>query len=366
MATLHTRPLRFGIVGCGVISGTHGDALAKLKAEGLAEFVAATDVVPERALDFAAKYGGEAVSSLETLLARPDIDAVTLCTPSGLHGQMAVQAAQAGKHILSEKPLDVWIDSADKAIAAAEEAGVVYGGVFQERFSPAARKVKRAIDSGAFGEIVLACAETKWYRSQEYYDSGDWRGTWALDAGVFSNQGIHSLDKVQWLAGPVAEVLSATLTPGFHREIEGETLGVVTVRFANGALGTITMTTLAFDGFPERVDVSGTKGCAMLVGDHLAHFKTMEPFEDAETDPLAPNHGGTKKESHTPPLLGAGGPSTASDPLAFASDGHYGNIRDFVLAIHEKREPIVSAKGARQAVALLNMIYEKAKVGPYA
>lgn len=345
-------PLRFGIVGCGTISGTHGDALAKLKDEGLAEFAATTDVLPDRAQAFAARYGGEAVPSFEALLARPDIDAVTLCTPSGLHGQMAVQAARAGKHILSEKPLDVWIDAVDQAIAAAKEAGVVYGGIFQERFSTGARKVKRAIDAGAFGEIVLACAETKWYRSQGYYDSGDWRGTWALDAGVFSNQGIHSLDKVQWLAGPVAEVLSATLTPGWQRNIEAETLGVVTVRFENGALGTITMTTLAFDGFPERVDVSGTTGCAMLVGDHLAHFKTQEPFEDSKAAPEAETSGPSG--------------NTASDPAALAGDGHLGNVRDFALAVREGRPPQVSAQSARPAVALLNMIYEKAKIGPYA
>ena len=181
------KPLRFGIVGCGGIADTHGEALTRLKAEGLAEIVAATDAIPERAQKFTSKYGGEAFESLEALLARPEIDAVTLCTPSGLHRPMAVLAARAGKHILSEKPLDVWIDAADQAIAAAEAAGVVYGGIFQERFSPAARKVKKAIDAGAFGEIVLACAETKLYRSQEYYDSGDWRGTWKLDAGVFSN-----------------------------------------------------------------------------------------------------------------------------------------------------------------------------------
>ena len=345
-------PLRFGIVGCGTISGTHGDALAKLKEEGLAQFVATTDVQPDRAKKFAAHYGGEAVESFETLLARPDIDAVTLCTPSGLHGRMAVQAARAGKHILSEKPLDVWIDAVDEAIAAAKEANVVYGGVFQERFSPAARKVKRAIDAGAFGDIVLACAETKWYRAQSYYDSGEWRGTWDLDAGVFSNQGIHSLDKVQWLAGPVAEVLSATLTPGFHRDIEGETLGVVAVRFESGALGTLTMTTLAYDGFPERVDVSGTKGSAMLVDDHLAHFTTKEPYTDTENIPdTAPKDAGE---------------NTSSNPLALTGDGHLGNIRDFVMAIHEGRPPLVSARSARPAVALLNMIYEKARVGPFA
>ena len=346
------KPLRFGIVGCGGIADTHGEALTRLKAEGLAEIIAAMDAIPERTQKFTSKYGGEAFKSLEALLARPEIDAITLCTPSGLHGPMAVLAARAGKHILSEKPLDVWIDAADQAIVAAEAAGVVYGGIFQERFSPAARKVKKAIDAGAFGEIVLACAETKWYRSQEYYNSGDWRGTWKLDAGVFSNQGIHSLDKVQWLAGPVAEVLSATLRPGLHRTIEGETLGVVTLRFESGALGTLTMTTLAYEGFPERVDVSGTKGSAMLVGDHLAHFTTREPYTDTENTPdTAPKDTGE---------------NTSSNPLALSGDGHLGNIRDFVMAIHESRPPLVSARSARPAVALLNMIYEKARVGPYA
>ena len=344
-------PLRFGIVGCGVISGTHGNALKKLETEGLARLVAAADTDKGRAEAFVGQHGGVACGSLDELLARDDVDAVTLCTPSGLHGEMAVQAAKAGRHVLSEKPLDVWIDSVDKAIAACKEAGVTYGGIFQERFSPAARKVKRAIDTGAFGEIVLSCAETKWYRSQGYYDSGDWRGTWALDAGVFSNQGIHSLDKVQWLAGPVEEVLSATLGIGFHRSIESETLGVVTVRFANGALGTITMTTLAYDGFPERVDVSGTKGSAMLVGDHLAHFKTQEPFE-----------AGTAEEAGKADT----GEGKSSDPAALSVDGHLGNIRDFVLAVRDKREPQVSATEARRAVNLLNMIYKKAKVGPYA
>ena len=158
---------------------------------------------------------------------------------------------------------------------------------------------------------------------------------------------------MQWLAGPVEEVLSATLETGFHRTIESETLGVVTVRFANGALGTITMTTLSNDGFPERVDVSGTKGCAMLVGDHLAHFHTQQPFEA----------GGIRSGEAMVATPAAG---TSSDPTALSGDGHLGNVRDFVLAVRDKRAPLVSAPGRGRAVNLLNMIYEKAKVGPYA
>ena len=315
-----TEPLRFGIVGCGGIASIHGDCLRKLEEEGLARLVAGADLSAERAAAFGKKYGVETVPSLADLVARPDIDAVTICTPSGLHGPMAAQIAQAGKHILSEKPLDVWIDAVDKAIAAAEAAGVVYGGIFQERFSPSALKVKRAIDSGAFGEIVMACAETKWYRNAEYYSSGAWRGTWELDAGVFSNQGIHSLDKIQWLAGPVIEVLSATLSPGMDRDIESETRGVATVRFESGALGTIAMTTLSYDGFPEHVDVSGTKGSAMLIGDTLAHFKTLEPFE--------PEEAATGRESDD-------AAEKAKDPWGIFGDNHLLNIRDFVLAVRD-------------------------------
>ncbi len=350
-------PLRFGIVGCGVISGTHGDALRKLQAEGQVRLVAAADVDRPRAERFAAAFGGEACGSLEELLARDDIDVVTLCTPSGLHGRMAVQAAKAGKHVLSEKPLDIWIDAVDEAITATRDAGVVYGGIFQERFTRDAQKLKRAVDAGAFGEIVLACAETKWFRSQDYYNSGSWRGTWELDAGVFSNQGIHSLDKVQWLAGEVVEVLSATLRPGFHRTIEGETLGVATVRYASGALGTITMTTLSYDGFPERVDISGTQGSGMLVGDHLTHFKTAAPFEE-DADPLGAGAGGAEDHVDTA--------EKSKDPSAVGTEGHLSNIRDFVLAVRDRREPLVSAASARRAVNLLNMIYKAAKVGPYA
>ena len=350
-------PLRFGVVGCGGISRAHGRAIRKLEEQGLARIVAAADIERERAEKFAAEFGGAPCGSLEELLDRPDVDAVTLCTPSGLHGPMATQAAKAGKHVLSEKPLDVWIDAVDEAIAAAKAAGVTYGGIFQERFTKDAQKVKRAVDAGAFGEIVLACAETKWYRGQNYYDSGAWRGTWELDAGVFSNQGIHSLDKVQWLAGEVVEVLSATLRPGLHRAIEGETLGVATVRFASGALGTIAMTTLAYDGFPERVDVSGTRGSAMLVGDRLTHFKTMDPFEEVGEAAAAGEAGGGD---------GSAEGDKASDPLAIGTDGHVSNIRDFVLAVREGREPLVSAAEARRAVNLLNMIYRAAEVGPFA
>jgi len=344
--------LRVGIVGCGVICWTHGDALARLAAEGVAQVAGAVDLIPQRSAEFTAKYGGRQFATYAEMLASDEIDVVTLCTPSGLHGEMAVQAAKAGKHILSEKPLDVWLPPIDAAIAAAKDANVRYGGIFQKRFAPAVRKVKQAIDRGAFGDIVLACTETKWYRGQDYYDSGDWRGTWALDAGVFSNQGIHQVDTVQFLAGDVAEVLSADLKVGFHRSIEAETAGIATLRFASGAIGTMAMTTLSYNGFSERTDICGTRGSAMLVGDRLTEFRTDQPYDDEYGDLVKNPVGST--------ATGAG------DPRAIGGDGHYLNIKDFMLAVREGREPYASAAEARRAVSLLNRIYEKAKVGPFA
>jgi predicted dehydrogenase len=344
-------PLRVGIVGCGVICWTHGEALKRLADEGMARVAGATDLVPERAAEFTARYGGRTFDSYADMLASDEIDTVTLCTPSGLHGEMAVQAAKARKHVLSEKPLDVYLEAADAAIMATRAAGVTYGGIFQKRYAPAFRKVRQAIERGAFGDIVLACTETKWYRGQSYYDSGDWRGTWKLDAGVFSNQGVHQLDTVQFLAGDVAEILSATLTPGYHRDIEAETLGVATMRFENGALGTMAMTTLSYNGFSERTDICGTKGSALLIGEKLAEFRTEDPYEDEYGDLSQPQPGDK---------------SGSRDPRAIGGEGHYLNIKDFLLAVREGREPYASAAEARRAVKLLNMLYAKAGVGPFA
>jgi UDP-N-acetyl-2-amino-2-deoxyglucuronate dehydrogenase len=343
-------PLRFGVVGCGVIAPTHGGVLRALEAQGLARLVAAVDIDPRRSDRFTSEFGGEPVPTLDDLLARRDIDCVTLCTPSGMHAAMAIKAMRAGKHVLSEKPLDIRVERVDEAIAASREAGVIYGGIFQDRFSAGAQKVKRAIEAGAFGDVVLACAETKWYRSQAYFDSGDWRGTWDLDAGVFSNQGIHRLDMLQWLAGDVEEVVSATLQPGLHRDIEAETVGTATLRFVNGAIGTLAFTTLAYDGLPAKVDVSGTKGCAVLHDDRLAHFRTEIPFEEGAEAVDA-------NEDYS---------NRATDPAAVSQKTHYHNILDFVNAVRENRRPLVSGPEGRRAVSLLNMVYRAARIGPYA
>ncbi|HEX5322509.1 MAG TPA: Gfo/Idh/MocA family oxidoreductase, partial [Capsulimonadaceae bacterium] len=193
--------MKFGIVGCGGIAGTHAECLKKLEDEGLAKFVAGAEPDPGRRQAFGEKWGIAMHESLDELLARDDIDAVTICSPSGLHGAQAIQIAKSKRHVLSEKPLDTKLEVADAAIQAAKENGVVLSGIFQQRFVPEVMKVKRAIDAGYFGEIVYVHAETPWYRAQSYYDSGDWRGTWDLDGGVLSNQSPHMIDRLMWLGG---------------------------------------------------------------------------------------------------------------------------------------------------------------------
>lgn len=343
------KPLRFGIVGCGGIAGLHGDCLKKLEAQGLAKLIAGAEPHAGRRQNFGEHWGIAMHDSLAGLLQRSDIDVVTICSPSGLHGDHCVQIAKARRHILCEKPADTKLHKSDEAIAAAKENGVVLGGIFQQRFAPGPMKVKRAVDAGRLGRIVFVHCETPWYRTQEYYNSGEWRGTWDLDGGVLSNQAPHMIDRLLWLGGDLDDVISATCAPGFERKIEAETLAVATIRLKNGALGTITGTTLAYDGLPQRVLICGTDGSAAFSGDELIYFKTREPFETEDA---------TATKSSTTA-------TGASDPLALSGDGHLGNIKDFVLAIREGRKPYVTGEDQRRVTRVLNLIYERAGVGPY-
>ncbi|HSV13921.1 MAG TPA: Gfo/Idh/MocA family oxidoreductase, partial [Tepidisphaeraceae bacterium] len=271
-------PLRFAIAGCGGIAGLHAECLRRLASEGLAQLVGGFDRTERRRAEFGAKWSVPMVASMEELLARDEVDAVIITTPSGTHGELAAQVANSGRHVLVEKPLDLRLNKADAAIAAAKRAGVTLGGVSQQRFIPAVAAVKRAIDAGYFGQIVLVHSETPWYRPQSYYDSAGWRGTWAFDGGVLANQGTHMIDRLLWLAGDVDQVLSATLECGRGRNVEVETLAVATIRLFNGALGTITGTTLAYDGLPQRIIICGTEGSCAFSGDGLVAFKTLRPM----------------------------------------------------------------------------------------
>ena len=221
----------FGIVGTGVIAAIHADAIALLSKTGPsktglpnARLVAVTDVAADAAAAFAAAHGCPAEPDLGALLARPDVEVVCVCVPSGLHAQIGVQAAKAGKHLVVEKPIDVSLEAADRLIDAARAAGVALTVISQHRFDPGLIELKRLLDEQALGRLVLGEASTKWYRAQAYYDSAAWRGTYAMDGGSLMNQGVHYVDLLRWCMGPPAEVTAMCTTQAHQIEVEDTSL----------------------------------------------------------------------------------------------------------------------------------------------
>ncbi len=336
-----------GIVGCGMIANFHAKAIED--ADG-AHLVACTDFKPELAASFAEKNGCKAYDTLEAMLADPDVNAVTICSPSGAHLEPAVAAARAGKHLVVEKPLEVTTEKCDQIIAAAEESGVKLAVTFQSRFHESSQLIKKAVDEGRFGRVTMGDAYVKWYRSQEYYDSGAWRGTWALDGGgALMNQAIHSVDLLLWLMGPVAEIsaMTATIT---HERIEVEDVAVANLKFTSGALGVIEATTTAFPGALKRIEVAGDQGTAVLEEEDLHTWQfAQETSEDEEI----------RKRMAGKTDTGGG----ASDPAAIGHHGHTMVFEDFVRAINEDDKPLIDGHEGRRSVEVICAIYESARTG---
>ncbi|MBC8009031.1 MAG: Gfo/Idh/MocA family oxidoreductase, partial [Burkholderiales bacterium] len=259
-------PLRFALVGCGAIAPTQTEALKEIPE--LARLTHCVDLDPVRAREFANKHG-LTVATWAEILQSPDIDVVTLCTPSGHHGNLAAEALHAGKHVVIEKPMEVSVAACDALLAAQRASGRKLAVISQHRFDPASKLVRGLVEENALGRLIAADVRIPWYRTQEYYDSGDWRGTWALDGGgCLMNQGVHTVDLMLWLCGPVREVYARTATAA-HERIEVEDLVCATLTFANGTLGTLFASTAAYPGFPVRLALHGTEGTAVLEGDEL-------------------------------------------------------------------------------------------------
>jgi len=319
----------FGIVGTGVIAAWHADAIAMLPQ---ARLVAVTDVAAGAATAFAAARGCEAEPDLAALLARRDVEVVCVCVPSGLHAEVGVRAAEAGKHLVVEKPIDVSLDAADRLIEAARAAEVALTVISQHRFDPGLVELKSLLDEGALGRLVLGEASTKWYRTQGYYDSAAWRGTRALDGGSLMNQGVHYVDLLRWCMGPVTEVTAVCATQAHRIEVEDTSLALV--RFGSGAVGTILSTTAAFPGFPQRLEITGTAGTVTV--------------QDGAIIRGAP---------------GAAAAAAGSDPAALDAAGHAAQIADQLAAIDEGREPAVSGQSGRDALEIVCAVYESARTG---
>jgi len=318
--------IRYGIVGCAGIGTTHAGSVGR--ATG-ADLVACADVDADAARDFAAEYDLDAYDDVTTMIEDGNVDAVSVCTPSGTHADVVVEAANAGADILCEKPLDVYADRMTRMIDACDEAGVTLAGVFQRRFEPAARRAKSAVESGELGDLVVGDTALKWFRSQEYYDSGGWRGTRAMDGGAMLNQAIHSIDRLQWLVGDVESVQAATTR---HRDIECETSVGVALSFRNGAVGTVSATTTTKGG-RDRTELNGTDGSLGLAGGDLDYFETGDGEE---------GHYGAETGSREVDL-----------PSIDGENCHDLVVQDFVDALRAGEAPAVPGREARKAVDLI-------------
>lgn len=327
----------FGILGCGNIGGSHAQGITNAPS---AKLIAVADALPERAQALAKQFGCKWYASLEALLADPRVEAVNVCTPSGLHADHGMTVAQAGRHVLLEKPMDRSLTKVNRLISYCAAHDLKLGCVFQSRFTEPVRTVKQAIDEGRLGRLVSASVEAMWYRTQEYYDSGAWRGTLALDGGCLWNQAIHYIDLLVWMLGTPKQVLSAHLAT-VDRRMEAESVGFAQVLFKNGAVGAIRATTVAYPGLPSRLEICGTKGTAILVDNELV----LLAIEGEE--PL----------SSTVTSAGA-----SSDPLALGYSSHTDQIQDFAEAVRCDREPFVNGLEGRKVVKLLTDIYRVAGI----
>jgi UDP-N-acetyl-2-amino-2-deoxyglucuronate dehydrogenase len=351
--------LRFGIIGCGSIGPTHAAALSRIND---AELIAVADLDAERAQSMATKFSvGRVYESDRELLSDPEIDIVSICTPSGMHADHAITAMQAGKHVIVEKPMDITLKAADRMIAAERKFGRKLTIISQHRFDPATIQVKELIESGKLGKIILADMAVKWWRDQRYYDSGDWRGTWKLDGGgALMNQGVHTVDLLQWLAGGVSSVFAHTRT-ACHERIEVEDIAVAALTFENGAIGTLTATTAAYKGFPVRIELHGTEGSAVIEGDHLkcVMFRNGQQLDGKHPahHALSVAQGGTASVKHD------AAKAPPADKSSQWGDAHKGQIENFMQAIRTNGKPLIDGTAGRRPLEIILGVYQSARTG---
>jgi UDP-N-acetyl-2-amino-2-deoxyglucuronate dehydrogenase len=336
----------FGIIGCGMIAEFHTRAINEIDN---ARVIGAWS----RNLANAEKIAGLAsggcpiFDDLDVLLAQPGLDVVCVCTPSGAHLEPSVLAARAGKHVVVEKPLEITLPRCDAIIEACESAGVRLCTIFPSRFTAANIRLREAITLGRFGRLTLGDTHVKWWRTQQYYDSGGWRGTWQLDGGgALMNQAIHNVDLLSWLMGDVVSVTAFTATLA-HKRIEVEDTAVAALQFQNGALGVIEAATSAYPGLLKRTEIHGDRGSARVEQDDITlwEFQEKVPSDNAVYAAMAGQTG-----------FKAG----ASDPRGITHIGHRDQLVDFLDAIDTGREPLVDGREGRKSVEIIRAIYRSA------
>lgn len=333
------KKIRFALVGTSSIVSIHAQAIQSIEDAELT-LVCGRNSAKAKAL--AEKFGCEWSADFQEMLKRSDIDAVAICTPSGMHADMGIAAALSGKHVVVEKPIDISLEKADALIETCKKQGVRLGVIFQRRYSEGVQALKKLLDEGKLGQIVYGGCYIKLYRSQEYYDSGASRSTWnAAGGGVLMNQGVHYIDMLQYLAGPVAEVSGRCATLG-HLGLEVEDTASASVKFQSGALGVIEGTTCAYPGLVSRVDIYGTEGIAVIENDVLTLVQLKSGYEYKVTSDTE-NAG------------------VSSPDITF--DCHKTQYADIAAAFKNNIDPSVDGAEGRNALETILAIYKSALTG---
>ncbi len=344
------REIGFGVVGLGM--GKH-HAKAIVQAKG-ARLIAVCDVDENRLNSTAQEFNVKGYKDYDEMLNDPEVEVVNICTPSGMHADMAIKAVRAGKHVIVEKPVDISVEKIDKLIEEGHRAGVKMSGIFQSRFTPLNKRIKKAIDEGRLGKLTGIHGLVLWWRAPSYYQGphGSWKGTWSVDGGgSLMNQGIHTVDLIQWFGGRVKSVYGSFGV--FGHDIEAEDKTVAVLKFENGALGTLTTTTAAYPGLSTYMYIHGPKGSIAKEDDTLKIWKIQGEDMQKEEEYMLSLYGPKEKRGIT----------TSSDPMAVGSTGHVGQVEDMVQAIVEDREPYITIESAKHAVQIVNAIYESGRTG---
>lgn len=360
-------PIRTAIVGCGVIGTMHAKVLTQNPSYDVVAVIdPLTDRTAEAARTVVADGGTEPAqySDLAAAIAAGGIDLVSVCTPSGYHVDHAAEAVRAGLHVMLEKPLDVSVAQGRALadlVAARTDPHQVVSVISQHRFDPAHVVTKQAIDEGRLGTVTSALASMAWYRSQEYYDSGDWRGTWALDGGgAVMNQAVHTVDLLRWYLGTPAQI-SAQAGLLAHERIEVEDVLTATVRFESGALAAIHATTAAYPGLTTRVQVHGTQGSSIVDRDQLEYFHSSVD-EGTRAGSGSTTHVGASNENRAAAMVPEAHLRTNPPSDAFAHS-HNRQFDDIAEAIRTGREAGVTVQEALLSLALVRSLYLSAALG---
>jgi UDP-N-acetyl-2-amino-2-deoxyglucuronate dehydrogenase len=334
----------FGIIGAGVISAYHAKAI---QAHPDGRIVAVADVVKSSADRFVAEYGGEAMTDLGAMVRRPDIDAVCVCSPTYLHAEHALAAMKAGKPVIVEKSMAINLIDATQMIVTAGEQNVKLAVIFQKRTEEAPGRIKKAIAAGVFGKMVFGDASLKYWRNQAYYDSADWRGTWAMEGGGSSmTQGTHGIDLLLYMMGDALKIY-AWMDTVAHTRIEVEDAAVALLKFKNGAYGRLQTSTATNPGQGNVFEFNGTHGSAVLVEDKITHWAVSDSKETLAKETIV----GVEGKAGT----------AASSATVFPVEGHIKQMANFIAAVRDGEPLICDGAEGRRSLQLIMGLYESAR-----